>query len=332
MGRYKVVVLEYLPVDMAIEKEMLKEIDADLVLCPDNYNEDTIVEYVRDADAIVTDAIPITKRILEAAKKCKVLAQAGVGVDNIDIATATREGIYVANAPHATMDDVADHAMALVLALQRKIVILNQKVKNGEWKELMWGFEASMPMFRLKGKTFGLVALGNIGRGVARRAQGFGCKIIAYDPFVSAEEMKSLGVEPVDLDTLLSESDYISIHAPTTKSTYRMFNEKTIGKMKKTAFLINTSRGAIVDQKALYDAVKSGKIAGAGIDVWEPEPPEADEPLFTLDNVICTPHIAGVSVDCMIDIRKETFSQAIAVLKGGQPDNWINRKGMSDKK
>jgi len=331
MGKYTVVVLEYLPVDMKLEKELLKEVDADLTLCPDNYNEDTIIEYIKKADAIVTDAIPITKRILEATTKCKVLVQAGIGVDNIDIKEATRKGIIIANAPHASTEDVADHSLALVLALQRKITLLDQKLKNGEWKQLMWRFEASMPMHRLKGKTFGIFALGNVGRNVAKRAQGFGCRVIAYDPFVSEESMKSCGVESVDFDTLLKHSDYISIHAPATKSTFHLFNEETMNKMKRTAFLINTARGSIVDSKALYKILQQGIISGAGIDVWEEERPEANEPLFTLDNVICTPHIAGISEDYVLDIRRETFNQVIAVLRGGYPDNWINRREMEGK-
>jgi len=328
MGKYTVVVLEYLPVDMQLEKGLLKEVDADLVLCHDNYNEDTIIEYVKNADAIVTDAIPITKRILEAAKKCKVLVQAGIGVDNIDIKTATKRGIKIANAPHASTDDVADHTMALALSLQRKINLLDNRVKNGEWKQLMWGFEISMPIYRLKGRIFGLFGLGNIGRNVAKRALGFGCKVISYDPYVSKEAMRNYGVEPVDFSTLLTKSDYISIHAPATESTFHIFNKKTISKMKKTAFLINTARGTIIDSEALYTSLKLGTIAGAGIDVWEKEPPEQNEPLFKLDNIICTPHIAGISEDYVIDIRKETFNQVVSVLKGSDPDNWINRREM----
>lgn len=325
MGKYKVVLLDSNFLDTKIEEEVLKEISADLFLCP-SFDEDTAIQYVSDADAIVVQYAQANEKILEAAKRCKVVVRLGVGVDTIDIPAATRRGIYVANVPDVYFDEVSDHTLALVLVLQRKINILSQKVKKGDWD---WGLGEAKPIFALRGQTLGLVAFGNIARAVAKKAQVFGFNIIATDPFVSSEEVKKFGVESVDFNKLLRTSDVISIHAPLSKSTYRMFNEETIGKMKNTAYLINTARGGLVDNKALYNALKCGKIAGAGLDVLEEEPPKADEPLLTLDNVIITPHSSYYSEVSVIELRKKAFGEVVRVLKGRQPKYWVNRKEMS---
>jgi len=323
VGKYKVVLLDSNFLDTKIEEEVLKEISADLFLCP-SFDEDTAIQYVSDADAIVVQYAQAAEKILEAAKRCKVVVRLGIGVDNIDIPAATRRGIYVANVPDVYFDEVSDHTLALVLVLQRKINILSQKVKKGDW-----GLGKAKPIFALRGQTLGLVGFGNLARAVAKKAQVFGFNVIATDPFVSSEEVNKFGVESVDFNKLLEISDVISIHAPLSKLTYHMFNEKTIGKMKNTAYLINTARGGLVDHKALYNALKSGKIAGVGLDVLEEEPPKADEPLLTLDNVIITPHIAYYSEASEIELRKKAFGEVVRVLKGRQPKYWVNRKEMS---
>ena len=181
-------------------------------------------------------------------------------------------------------------------------------------------------LFGLKGQTYGLVAFGNIARFVAKKAQVFGFNIIATDPFVSPEEAKKFGVELVEFDRLLEVSDVISIHAPLLKSTYHMFNEKTIGKMKNTAYLVNVGRGGLIDQKALYNALTSGTIAGAALDVIEGETPKANEPLLTLDNVIITGHTAWYSESSIIERRKKFCREIVTTLKGGHPKNWVNRQ------
>ena len=275
MRKYKVVILKTIFPDTRVEEEILKGINADLILIP-SADEDTIIQHISDADAIVTPYVQVTEKILEAAKKCKVVVRTGIGVDAIDIPAATRRGIYVANVPDYCFDEVSDHTLALVLALQRKINSIHQKVKKGAW-----GADEIKPIFGLKGQTYGLVAFGNIARVVAKKAQVFGFNIIATDPFIPPEEAKKFGVKLVEFDKLLEISDVISIHAPLSKSTYHMFNEETIGKMKNTAYLVNTSRGGLIDQRALYNALKSGKIAGAALDVMEEEPPKVDEPLLT---------------------------------------------------
>ena len=331
-GKHKVVmlILEGWFEDTKVEEEVLKEekIDADIVLIS-GADEDVIMRHVADADAILTCDVEITKRILEAAKKCKIVAFISVGYNNIDISAAGREGIYVTNVSsyYWCDDEVSDHALALMLAIQRKITFFNKNTKEGGWQERRVLSEARL-MMPLRGQTYGLVSFGRISRAEARKIQAFGCKVIATDPFVDPEEAERCGVKLVDFDTLLRTSDVISIHAPLLESTYHMFNEETIGKMKKTAYLVNTGRGPIVDQKALYNALKSGNIAGAALDVFEDEPPRADEPLFTLDNVIITPHIGAESKVSPLKCRTVSCRDVAAVLKGEQPKNWVNREEM----
>lgn len=328
MGKYKVVLLalEGCYEDTKVEEEILKEVDADIVLICST-DEDMIIRSIADADAILATDVKVTKRIIEAAKKCKIVAVTSVGYDDIDILAATRRGIYVINVParYWCAEDVSDHALALMLAIQRKITFFNQKTKEGVWQETL---SQAKPIFSLRGQTYGLVSFGDIARAGARKARAFGFNVIATDPFVDPEEANQYGVELVDFDKLLEISDVISIHTPLLKSTYHMFNEQTIGKMKNSAYLVNTARGAVVDQKALYNALKSGKIAGAALDVLEDEPPKADEPLFTLDNVIVTPHIGSESTTSFTKARKRASGEVMAVLKGGRPKSWVNREEM----
>ena len=324
MSRYKVLILNYTKVNMEMERKMLEEVDAEIVMA-NVTDEESALPLAADADALVTSSVPITDKILDVAKKCKVAVRMGIGFDALDLPALTRHGVYAAHLRGYCEQDVADHAMALALALIRKLNI-SQKIKNGEWKGAGWSWVENYPVFRMEGQVFGLVAIGNIGRIMARRAQAFDFKVIAFDPFISADVAKSIGVELVDFDTLLSTSDVISIHAPLAKSTFHMFNAETIGKMKKTAYLVNTARGGLVDNKAIYEALKAGKFAGAGLDVTEDEPCRSDEPLLKLDNVIITGHSAGYSENSFLALRRGVFSQIIDVFKGGKPKYWLNQK------
>jgi len=271
MAKYKVLLISSIWSD-TIEKEVLKEADAELIV-DDGEDENRYSKLISEADAIIPGRFEVTDKVLSAAKKCKIVAKAAVGYDNIDVEAATRHGVIVTNVAAADfcMEEVADQTLALILGVERRVVFLHQKVVNGKWME---GRAQMKPMFDLRGQTLGLVAFGAIARAVAERARPFGFKIIACDPYISAEEASKLGVEMVDFDTLLKTSDVISIHAPLMKSTYHMFDEKAFAKMKKTAYLINAARGGIIDQKAMYKALKSGRILAAGLDVLEKEPPE----------------------------------------------------------
>ncbi len=328
MSQYKVVMLRTMFPDNKIEKDVLKEIGAELVIAP-NTDEDTAVKYVADADAIIMPT-KVTERVLEAAKKCKIVAGTGVGYDNVDIVAAAKRGIYVSNMPaqHWCADEVSNHAISLGFTVQRKLVSLNETTKNGEWREKL---KDVAPIFPFRDQTWGLYACGHIARAVAMKVQAFGFKVIAFDPVVSEEEAHQFGIKLVDIDTLLKTSDIISIHAPLLKSTYHAFSEEEFKKMKKSAYLINVGRGPIVDQKALYNALKAGDIAAAGLDVLEDEPPKPDEPLLTLDNIklTVTPHMASYSETSFAKSRKGSCEEVVRVLKGGVPTNWVNKKEMS---
>lgn len=325
MSKFKVALVHTIFPKLDIEYEEIEKAGGELVVAKDQAKEE-MIRVVQDADAIVTVYAEVTEKIIDAAKKCKIIVRTGIGTNNIDINAATKRGIYVANVPDYCFDEVSDHAIALALALSRKIVLLNQKVKRGEWN-----FEGAQPILAMRGQTFGLMGFGNIPKYVARKAKVFGFNVIAYDPYVKPEDAEALGVKLVDLETLLKESDFVSLHAPLTEETKHVINEKTLKLMKPTAFLINTARGPLVDEKAIYKALKEKWIAGAGLDVLEQEPPAADNPLFSLDNVILTPHAAFTSDKSEVALRVKTMQEAIRGALGEKPKNWVNRKAMESK-
>lgn len=327
MAKYKVLLIGSIWPDNSIEKDILKEIDAELIVDAGE-DENSYKQLISEADAIIPGRFNVTEAVLAAANKCKIVAKAAVGYDNIDVNAASNRSIVVTNVAAADfcMDEVADQTLALILGVERKVVLLHQLVMQGKWME---GRAQMKPMFNLKGQTLGLVAFGAIPRAVAERARPFGFKIIATDPYVSTEDASKLGVELVDFDTLLRTADVISIHAPLMKSTYHMFDDKALSKMKKTAYLINAARGGLIDQKALYNALKSGKILAAGLDVLEEEPPDPDDPILTLDNVIISPHSAGYAEGSYERARSWSAREVVTVLKGEQARNWVNRKELS---
>ena len=326
MAKYKVLLIGSIWSD-TIEREIVKEADAELIV-NDGEDENSYKQLISEADAIIPGRFNVTDKVLAEATKCKIVAKAAVGYDNIDVTAASKRGVIVTNVAAADfcMEEVADQTLALILGVERRVVFLHEKVVNGKWME---GRAQMKPMFDLKGQTLGLVAFGAIPRAVAERARPFGFKIIAYDPYVPAGDASKLGVELVDFDTLLKTSDVISIHAPLMESTYHMFDEKAFSKMKKTAYLINAARGGLVDQKALYNALKSGKILAAGLDVLEEEPPALNDPILTLDNVIISPHSAGYAEGSYERARSWSAREVATVLKGGQARNWVNRRELS---
>ena len=228
-------------------------------------------------------------------------------------------GIVVANVPDYCNDEVSTQAVALILALARRIVSHDKAVRNGAWD-----IGSADPVYRTAGQTVGLVGLGRIARAVARKMQGFRMRIIAADPYVSTEEAAKIGVELVDLDTLLSTADFISIHAPLMDSTQKMIGAEALAKMKPTAYLVNTSRGGLIDQAALVEALKEGRIGGAGLDVYEVEPLEPDSPLKALDNVVLTDHAGWYSEDSIIELQTRAAKAVAAVLSGEHPESVVN--------
>ncbi|RLE07196.1 C-terminal binding protein [Candidatus Aerophobetes bacterium] len=313
--RLKVVVTDCDHPSVNIERRVLSEINPEFVLAKCN-TEDEVMEAAGDADGIINQYAPITRRVIESLKRCRVIARYGVGVDNIDVEAATEYGIIVANVPDYCVDEVSTHAMALILACARGVTLLDRKIR-----EKKWDFTLVKPLFRTQGKTLGLFGLGKIGRAVAKKASGFGFEIIAYDPYVSKV---NAGIELVEFSKLLSDSDFISIHAPLTVETRHSFGEDELRSMRKTAYLINTARGAIIDEKALYKALKERWIAGAALDVMEKEPPDWENSLLKLDNIIITSHISFYSEESYVELKTKTAEAVLSVLKGGLPRAIVN--------
>lgn len=317
---FKVVMADTIFPDFSVENEVLKKIDGEVLISPSKNPEDIIV-LAKDVDALVTVYAEITREIIESLEKCKIIVRCGIGFNNIDLEAASEKGIYVANVPDYCWDEVSDHAMALILALQRKVVLLNNEVKNGNWN-----LEKSVPILGLRGQVLGLVGFGNIPKTLAKKAQVFGFEIVASDPFVSQKMADEYNVKMVSLEELARISDVVSVHAPLMDSTYHMVNEDFLNSMKKSAFLINTARGALVDSNALYHALKDNKIAGAGLDVMEEEPATKDNPLLPFENLLITPHAAFYSEASSLNLRRLAFEEVVRVLEGNAPKNCVNRK------
>jgi len=271
--------------------------------------------------SLLTD--PIDEEVFDAAPKLRIVSQYAVGYDNIKVEEATKRGIYVTNTPGVLTETVADFTFALMLAVARRVVEADRYVREGKWK-VGW-HPLMMVGTDVYGATLGIVGLGRIGSAVARRAKGFNMRVIYYDVVRREDLEKELGIEYVSLDKLLEESDYVSLHTPLTPQTYHLIGEEQLKKMKKTAFLINTARGKVVDQKALYKALKEGWIAGAGLDVFEQEPISPDDPLLELDNVVLAPHAASASYETRSRMAEMVADNLIAFLKGEVPPNLVNK-------
>jgi len=289
----------------------------------DEMDHDTLLKEIGKYDGLmVRGRTKVVKEIVEEGSKgkLKVIGRAGIGVDNVDIETAGKHGIPVVNAPTGSTISVAELTITHMLSLSRNITKANNTMKNGEWaKKKLKGSE-------LYEKTLGLIGTGNIGKLTAKIAQCLGMKIIGYDPFISKEDMLKDGIEKRDdLGELINSSDFISLHLPHTPKTHYIVNKEMISKMKPSAYIINCSRGGTVDEKALYNALKEGKIAGAGIDVFEKEPPE-NSPLLSLDNVVLTPHLGANTSEGQTRAGTICAEQIIKVLEGIEPDYCVNKK------
>ena len=282
-----------------------------------------IVEKASDIDGLVPLlSDPIDAEVFDAAPKLKIVAQMAVGFDNIDIKEATRRCIYVTNTPEVLTETTADFAWALLMAIARRVVEADKYVRTGQWK-VSW--HPSMLLGRdVHGATLGIVGAGRIGAALARRAKGFDMKILYYDVVPRPDLEKDLGAKHVDLDTLFRESDFVSVHVPLMKETYHLVDARKLSLMKKTAYLINNSRGPTVDEKALYDALKEGRIAGAGLDVFEQEPTPTSNPLLRLENVVVAPHISSASHETRSKMAEMAADNAIAFFEGKKPPNLVN--------
>lgn len=319
MSQFKVVVTDYEYSTFAPEEAVLDQLGIKLTFeqCK---TEDDVIAACKDADALINQYAPITRKVIEQLDNCKVISRYGVGFNTIDVDAATEKGIIVGNVTDYCMDEVSNHAMALLLGQARKVTLLNNAVKDGNWD-----FKVAVPIYRLKGQTLGLVGFGNIPQTVARKAKAFDLNVIAYDPFVTPETAAAHGVELVSLEELCERSDYVSVHVPLNAHTEKMISRKEFAMMKKEAFIINTARGPIIDEQALIEALQAGEIAGAGLDVLETEPIAADNPLLTMDNVILNPHSAFYSVEAETELKRKTAENVFDVLSGYYPTYLVNK-------
>jgi D-3-phosphoglycerate dehydrogenase len=282
--------------------------------------EDQVVNLAHDVDGIIVQYAPLTARVIGELRRCKVIARYGIGVDNVDVPAASARGIWVTNVPGFCATELAEHTMAFVLASGRRLTRLDRAVRDGRWETI----GVMGPTRRLSELTLGLVGFGRVGREVATRARAFGLRVIAAARTTGAATMQEFGVEQVELDEIFRQADFVSLNLPATAETRHLVNARRLALMKPSAYLVNTSRGAIVDEKALIAALREGRLAGAGLDVLETEPPSPSNPLLQLDNVIITPHAAYYSDDSLAYLQGAVSSEVVGVLSGRPPRSPVN--------
>jgi len=297
MSKLRIVITDSTFPDANVEKNELAPLDAEITSAHCR-TEDDVLAVTRDADALMVQWAPITRRVMEQMKHCRFISRYGVGVDMIDLDAARDHGIKVQNVPDFCVEEVASHTLGLLVAVGRKIVWQDQLVRRGVWSVV----STIGPVNRFHGQTLGVVGIGRIGMRFAEIAAPLGFHILAYD----VRPPQNLGpVQLADFDTVLRQSDYLSLHCPLTKETHHLIDAAALAKMKKGCFLVNVSRGGVVDTKALVDALANGPLAGAALDVFENEPLPTDDPLLKLDNVIVTPHLASYSLDAAAQLRRD---------------------------
>jgi len=301
-----------------IEQTVLKRVGA-RIREPRSNDEPELIELVRDAEAILTCFAPVSARVIESAPRLRVVGRLGIGVDNIDVAAATRRGIPVTNVPVYCLDEVAEHVIALTLSLRRRTLAFDRAVREGNWS-----LQTGMPMHRLSGQTLGILGYGRIGAVVAARGRGLGMQVIAHDPSMRIGDIVD-GVQAVDLAALATRSDVLTLHAPLVAATRRIIDATFLAQMKPDAVLINAARGPLVDQDALAAALHAGAIAGAGLDVFDPERLPPDHALLSAPNVVVTPHVAFYSEESVDELRYKAAEAVAAILQGRSAPAVVNQ-------
>lgn len=318
MSRFKVVVTDYVFPSLDIERSVLAPLDAEVVPMQ-AASDNQLLDVVPDADALLVCYAPVTKRVIDRAERCQIIARYGIGVDNVDVTAAAEKGIVVTNVPDYCVDEVSDHALALLLACARRLPLLDRRVRAGRWNA-----KDAVPAYRLRGQVLGLVGFGKIPKALASKVAALGLQRIAFDPYIDEVTFATVGVRKVDFQTLLAEADFVSIHAPLTSETRGLIGEAALRAMKPTAYLINTARGPLVDDVALARALKEGWIAGAALDVLQTEPPTPSHPLLGLDNVILTPHVGFYSEAALQELQRKAAEEVASVLSGQSPRYPVN--------
>lgn len=317
MAKYTVCVSDERHASYEVERELLETIGAELKLCRCETAGDIAVQCA-DADAVLLDLAPMTAEAVAGLKKCKVISRYGVGFENVDLAAATAAGIQVCNVPDYCMEDVSDHALALMLTCLRHVPMRDRAIRNGAWN-------LQAPSFRLRDKTLGVIGAGRIAQALIRKVSGFGLKeVVAYDPYLDEAFLAGLGVRKVELDELLAVSDFVSLHLHANEETKGIIGRETLSKMKPTAILINVSRGPLVDDEALLEALRGHRLLAAGLDTHNHEPLGTESPFCALDNVVLTDHTAYSTAEGVLELKTKAARNIIEVLTGKIPTYPVN--------
>jgi D-3-phosphoglycerate dehydrogenase / 2-oxoglutarate reductase len=316
MARFKVLLTDYAWKDLEIERRILREADAELIIA-EKTDATTLAALARDADAIMTNWAKVPDSVIAAGGKLRIVARLGIGLDNIDVESATRRGIVVTNVPDYCLIEVAEHALALLLGLARKVAFYHYQTKLGQYS-----LQSGPTLRRIAGQTLGIVGLGKIGRELANRAAALGIRVLACS---RTQSQAPAGVEWRPLHELLEQSDYVSLHLPLTPETRHLIGAAELARMRPTAYLINTARGGLIDTAALVAALAADRLAGAALDVQDPEPPDLSQPPYNDPRVIVTPHAAFVSAESLENLRSRVARQVAVRLTGGEPENIVNR-------
>ena len=321
MSRYRVVVPENRFHDYEQERLLLREVDAEVVV-HDCRSVEQIHEVVREADGILLSQSRIDRAAIEQMRRCKVISRYGIGYDNVDLDAATRAGIWVARVPnYGAEEPVADQALALLLGCVRKIAFKDRRIRQGSWN-----LKDEQPCYKIEGKVLGLIGYGAIGKRMRRKCSGLGlAKVLVNDPYVDPAEITADGAVAANKDQVLREADYLSVHAPLTDETRNLIDAAELSRMKPTAILINTSRGPLVNEDALVEALQAGRINSAGLDVFRTEPLPEEHPLKQLDNVILSDHTGFYSEETMIVLQRTAAQNVVEVLRGNPPLYPVNR-------
>jgi D-3-phosphoglycerate dehydrogenase len=315
MPKFKVLLTDYAWPNLDIERRTLAQVDAELVVATAQ-DAASLGALATDVDAIMTNWAKVPSSVIQAAPKCRIVARLGIGLDNIDVAAATERRIVVTNVPDYCLIEVAEHALALLLALSRKVAFYHHQTKNGRYE-----LKAGPVLRRIEGQTLGIVGLGNIGRTLAHKAAALGLKVLATS---RSQRSATGGVAFCSLDDLLAQSDYVSLHLPLVPETRQIIGDAQLARMKPMAYLINTARGGLIDNRALAAALAANKLAGAALDVQDPEPPDLDQAPWNDPRVIVTPHAAFVSEESLANLRSRTARQVADWLSGSRPENVVN--------
>jgi D-3-phosphoglycerate dehydrogenase len=314
-----VVVTDHVFADLEREREILGSAGHELVFDANVRTPEEVIGVAADADAVLNCYAPIPAEVIGSLGRCRIIARYGIGLDTIDIPAASERGILVTNVPDYCIDEVSDHALALILAVARGVVRLDRSVRQGEWNAMI-----ARPLHRIRGRTLGLVGFGKIAQRLGEKAAAIGYELVATDPYVPADVMEAAGVRSSDLDGLLASSDVVSVHAPLTAETRHLIGAPELARMRPGAVLVNTSRGPLVDGRAVFEALESGHLGGAALDVHEPEPLDPDDPLRGREDVILTPHVSFYSEEAMAEQQRKAAEQVVAALAGETPFYAVN--------